>query len=123
MVVCFRPGKLGEKPDSLTRRVFTLANPQNLRPVFTQEKLAAALRATCLQPVASLAASLIKDSIPILDSAALLEDIKIGLQEDLVAARELSLCLQQTPSPCFSVSQSSLLLLDTCVYILNYRPE
>src|SRR5258706_3691568 len=53
MVVCFRPGKLGEKPDSLTRRVdyylkegdrdFMLANPQNLRPVFTQEKLAAAL--------------------------------------------------------------------------------
>ena len=53
MVVHFRPGKLGEKPDSLTCQVdyylkegdrdFMLANPQNLRPVFTQEKLAAAL--------------------------------------------------------------------------------
>ena len=53
MVVRFRPGKLGEKPDSLTRRVdfylkggdrdFLLTNLQNLRPIFTQERLAVAL--------------------------------------------------------------------------------
>ena len=58
MVVRFRPGKLGEKPDSLTRRYdyylkgedrdYTLANPQNLRPVFSQEQLSSSLRATRL---------------------------------------------------------------------------
>jgi len=94
-----------------------------LRPVFTQEKLATALRTTRLQEVAALAASLVDDSIPILDSAALLDDIKIGLQEDHIATRELSLCLQQTPSPRFSLSHSGLLLLDARVYVPNYRPE
>src|SRR5258706_2239642 len=69
MVVQFRPSKLSEKPDSLTHRIdyylkegdrdFSLANPQNLRPVFTQEKLAATLRATHLRPITSLAASLV----------------------------------------------------------------
>ena len=53
MVVRFRPGKLSEKPDSLTRQMdyylkggdrdYMLANPQNLHPIFTQERLATAL--------------------------------------------------------------------------------
>jgi hypothetical protein len=133
MVVRFRPGKLGEKPDSLTRRVdyyikgedrdFALANPQNLRPVFTQEKLASSLRATRLQPIASLAASLVDHTIPILDSATLLEDIKIGLQQDPLAAREHARCVKQTPSPRFSLSHSGLLLLDARVYVPDFRSE
>jgi len=49
MVIRFRPGKLGEKPDSLTRRVdyylkggirdYTRAKPQNLRPIFRKNSL------------------------------------------------------------------------------------
>jgi hypothetical protein len=58
MVICFRPGKLSKKPDTLTRRVdyylkrgdrdYNLANLQNLRPIFSQEQLATLLRTTYL---------------------------------------------------------------------------
>jgi hypothetical protein len=109
MVVRFRPGKLGEKPDSLTRRAdyylkggdrdFVLANPQNLRPVFTQEHLATSLRATRLQPVVSDAVALVDVSVPILDATALAEDIRIGIMADPLAKRELDLCLKGSPSP------------------------
>ena len=56
LVIHFRPRKLGTKPDSLTRRWdvypkegdrdYTKVNPQNFRPVFTQEQLALSLRAS-----------------------------------------------------------------------------
>ena len=118
---------MGEKPDSLTRRSdfylkggdrdYTLANPQNLRPVFSQEQLAASLRATYLFETARLAASLVDDSIPIIDAAALLEDIMKGLQADPVAKRELDRCIQGSPSPRFSLSPSGLLLMDRRVYV------
>ena len=59
LVICFRPGKLGAKPDALTRRWdvypkegdkgFAPVNPQNLRPVFTAEQLSDSLRATYLE--------------------------------------------------------------------------
>ena len=133
MVVRFRPGKLGEKPDSLTRRMdyylkrgdrdFILANPQNLRPVFSQEKLATALRATHLQDLASCAATMLDDNIPILDAAALFEDIKLGLQEDPFAKQELASCLKGSPSPRFSLSSSGLLLMDRRVFVPEFRPE
>ena len=133
MVVRFRPGKLGEKPDSLTRRAdyylkggdrdFTLANPQNLRPVFSQENLATSLRATRLQDIALNAAALVDISIPIIDTAALVEDIKVGLTVDPVAKREFDLCTQGSPSPGFSLSSSGLLLLHRRVYVPDYRPE
>ena len=58
MIIRFWPGKLGTKPDALTRRWdvyrkggnsdFVLANPSNLRPIFTEEQLSASLRATHL---------------------------------------------------------------------------
>src|ERR1700719_1201196 len=56
LVICFRPGKLGTKPDSLTRRWdvypiegdrdYAQVNPQNFHPVFTQEQLASSLQAS-----------------------------------------------------------------------------
>ena len=68
MVIRFHPGKLGTKPDALTRRWdvypkeggsdYASMNPQNLQPIFTQEQLALSLRATALSPVAAQAASL-----------------------------------------------------------------
>jgi len=133
MVIRFRPGKLGEKPDSLTRRTdlylkkgdrdFTLANPQNLRPIFTHEQLAISLRATRLRPIASDAAALVDASIPILDISTLVEDIKAGYAADPLASREVDLCLKDTPSPRYSLSPSGLLLLDRRVYVPDYRPE
>ena len=59
LVICFCPGKLGTKPDALTRCLdvypkeedsgYTWVNPQNFWPVFTQEQLSASLRATYLE--------------------------------------------------------------------------
>jgi len=58
LIIRFRPGKLGAKPDTLTRRWdvypkegdrgFTRVNPQNLQPVFTAEQLTDSLHATYL---------------------------------------------------------------------------
>ena len=59
LVICFHPGKLSAKPDTLTRRWdiypkegdsgYTQVNPQNFRPVFTQEQLSASLCTTYLE--------------------------------------------------------------------------
>ena len=56
MVIHFHPGKLGAKPDALTRRLdvyrkggnsdFATANLSNMRPIFTNEQLTSSLRAT-----------------------------------------------------------------------------
>ena len=133
MVVHFRPRKLGEKPDSLTRRVdyylkgedrdYTLVNPQNLCPMFSQEQLASLLCATRLQEVSRDAASLVDISVPILDVAALTDNIRAGLQINPLAKRELNRCLQGSPAPQFSLAPSGLLLLDRRMYVPDYRPE
>ena len=57
MVIHFCPGKLGAKPDSLTRcwdvypkegnKDYTRINPHNFRPVFMQEQLVASLLRSC----------------------------------------------------------------------------
>ena len=85
MVICFCPGRLSEKPDSLTRHIdyylkgedrdFMLANPQNLHPVFLQEQLTTSLCVTCLQEVVSNTAALVDIPIPVVNTAALVEDI------------------------------------------------
>jgi hypothetical protein len=133
MVVHFHPGKLGEKPDSLTCRMdyylkwgdreYMLANPQNLHPVFLQEKFVTVLHAMCLQEVIACATSILDDSVPILDAAALFEDLKIGLQEDSLAHQELASCLQGSPSPHLFLSSSGLLLMDHHVYVPEYQPK
>ena len=56
LVIRFRPGRLGTKLDSLTRRWdvypkegnsdYATVNPSNLRPMFTQEQISASLQAT-----------------------------------------------------------------------------
>lgn len=86
MVIHFHPRKLGGKLDSLMHRAdyylkmedrdFMLTNPQNLCPIFTQEQLAISLCTTHLCPVAIKAASLTDLPIPIINTAALIEDIK-----------------------------------------------
>ncbi|CDO69315.1 hypothetical protein BN946_scf184976.g34 [Trametes cinnabarina] len=85
LVIRFRPGKLGAKPDALTRRWdvypkeggsdYSVVNPHNFRPVFRQEQLSASLRATYLwQPV--LRASFL------MDDEQLQSDIRKALDSD-----------------------------------------
>ena len=104
-------------------RDYTLANPQNFRPMFSQEQLTTSLHATHLRKVALHAASIFDTSIPLIDSTALLEDIKSAYAVDPTAIWELNLCLNGTPSPRFSVSHLGLLLLDHHVYVPEYRPN
>ena len=104
-------------------RDYMLANPQNLRPVFSQEQLATSLRATCLQDFASDVAALVNLPILFVDTAALVEDIKEGLLVDPIAKQELDLCVKGSPSTHFLLSPSGLLLMDSRVYVPNYRPE
>jgi hypothetical protein len=84
-VIRFRPGRLGTKPDSLTRRWdvypkggnsdYATINPNNLRPIFNQEQISASLRATTLLfPV--LRATVI------MDQEQLNSDILSALPED-----------------------------------------
>ncbi|SJL05181.1 uncharacterized protein ARMOST_08549 [Armillaria ostoyae] len=59
LVICFHLGRLGGKPDALTRRwdvypkegdsQYAAVNPHNFRPVFTQEQLSTSLRTTFLE--------------------------------------------------------------------------
>ncbi|ESK81008.1 retrotransposon nucleocapsid protein [Moniliophthora roreri MCA 2997] len=59
MVICFRPGRLGAKPDALTRRWdvypkegdtgYASVNPQNIWLIFTEEQLISSLQATYLE--------------------------------------------------------------------------
>jgi hypothetical protein len=61
MVIRFRPGRLGTKPNALTRqpdlypkgegKPYGTVNPQNC-PVFSSTQLFASLRATAMLPVA-----------------------------------------------------------------------
>ena len=133
MIVHFHPRKLSEKPNSLTHQVdyylkrgdrdFMLVNPQNLQPIFTQEKLAMAFHTTHLMEISLNAAALMDESIPILDTAVLFNDIRTGLQVDLIVSKELALCLKGSPSPCFSLSSSSLLLMDCHIYVPEFQPR
>lgn len=70
LIIHFRLGKLGEKLDAVTRQwdvypkegdsSYAKVNPQNFRPIFTNEQLTALLRATYLEePI--LCASIIMD--------------------------------------------------------------
>src|SRR5882672_4228727 len=71
LIIQFRPGKPGTKPDALTRRWdiylkegnsnYATVNPQNYRLVFTSEQLASSLRATTLS-FPALRGSLIMDA-------------------------------------------------------------
>ena len=71
MIICFRPRKLGTKPNALTRRWdvylkegssdYASINLWNLRPIFTDEQLASSLCATTFW-LPALCGSLIMDT-------------------------------------------------------------
>ncbi|KAG9224754.1 hypothetical protein CCMSSC00406_0002095 [Pleurotus cornucopiae] len=71
LLIRFRPGRLGSKPDALTRcwnvylreggDDYATVNPQNFKPIFSNEQLTASIRATYLSgPV--LRSSIIMDT-------------------------------------------------------------
>ena len=116
MVIRFRPRKLGTKPDALTCRWdvypkegssdYASINPQNLRPIFTDEQLASSLRATTFW-LPALRGSLI------MDTERLQADIVSSLQLDPTVLEHLSDKAEsrQTTSP------NGLLRLDNRIYV------
>ncbi|KIO15013.1 hypothetical protein M404DRAFT_78252, partial [Pisolithus tinctorius Marx 270] len=116
MVIRFRPGKLGAKPDALTRRWdvypkegdsdYARVNPQNLRLVFTQEQLATSLRATYLEyPVLH--------AVALMDVEKLHNDILSALPSDPVTQVRFS----DTSDSQWSVDDASFLRLDGRIYV------
>ena len=118
MVVCFHPGKLGAKPDSLTRRWdvypkegdkdYARVNPHNFQPVFTQEQLAASLRATYL------AAPVLRASV-LFDLETLHNNILSALSSDPVASIHLS--TSEPPDSRWSVDADGFLRLDGHIFV------
>ena len=118
MVIRFRPGRLGGKPDALTRRwdvypkegdrAYSQVNPHNFRPVFTQDQLSASLRATYLEePV--LRASVI------MDTEQLHSDILAHLRDDPAAVIGLGHAVSDSGR--WSIDNKGLLRLDERIYV------
>jgi len=116
LVIRFHPRKLGAKPDALTRRWdvypkegdsgYTRVNPQNLRPVFTQEQLSNSLCATYLEfPVLC--------AVTIMDVETLHSNILSALPSDPIAQVHLA----DSPDSRWSTNEAGLLRLDGCIYI------
>ena len=116
LIICFCPGKLSAKPDTLTRRWdvypkegdsgYARVNPQNLWPVFTQEQLANSLRATYLE-------FLVLRAVAIMDIETLHSDILTTLPSDPIAQAHVS----DTAESRWSVDESGFLQLDQCIYV------
>jgi hypothetical protein len=137
----FRPGKLGAKPDALTRRrdvylkeggvTYAEANPENTRPLFTPNHIHHTAESAS-QPVAStpshapiessLRAGALVPSAPstLLDMEALRSDILYGLTSDAEAQARLE-TLPHDPGPDsrWSRSNTGFLLHDGVVYVPN----
>lgn len=128
LLIRFRPGKLGAKPDSLTRRPdvypkrgdsdYASNNPHNFRPVFSSEQLATSLRATYLEAPALRAVAL-------MDFEALQQDILAGLEVDTVAQRHISEITEGNPPEGYpwSLSDSGMLLFRGRIYVPDHTPQ
>ncbi|KAL1942409.1 hypothetical protein VTO73DRAFT_6011 [Trametes versicolor] len=123
LVIRFRPGRLGAKPDALMRcwdvypkegdSDYSVVNPHNFRPVFTQEQLAASLRATILRE-------------PVLRASYLLNDQQ--LRADILSATstpnpdpELAAALQYASdgNPRWSKDDAGFVFLNGRIYVPN----
>ena len=115
LIIRFRPGRLGTKPDSLTRRWdvypkegnsdYAAVNPSNFRPIFTQQQMSDSLRATeLLEPV--LRATVI------MDQEQLNSDILAALPDDPLYQSQLS-----DPKPRWSITPDGFLRHDNLIYI------
>jgi len=116
MIICFHPGKLGAKPDSLTRRwdVYpkegdkdcAQVNPHNFCPVFTSEQLASSLRASTL-------AFPVLRAVVLMDVEQLHKDILSALPNDPIGSTHMS-----NPSDDrWTVDDSGFLRCDNRIYV------
>ena len=119
MVIRFRPRKLGTKPDALTRHWdiyrkggnsnFVLANPSNLRPIFTEEQLSASLCAThLLSPIIC--------SAIIMDIERLHNNIRLLLPLDPISAAHLPILTD----PKWTIDDSGLLRYNNWIFVLDF---
>jgi len=116
LVIRFHPGKLGAKPDALTRQWdvypkegdsgYARVNPQNLRPVFTQEQLTNSLHATYLE-------FLVLRAVTIMDVETLHSDILSALPSDPIAQVHLA----DPPDSRWSTDEAGFLRLDGRIYV------
>ena len=115
LTVRFCPGRLGTKPDSLTRRWdvypkggnsdYAKVNPINFRPVFTQQQLSVSLCATSLYaPV--LAATVL------MDQEQLYSDILTSLHSD-----PAYLDYQNSPKPHWTMTSDGFLQHHDLIYV------
>jgi hypothetical protein len=119
LIIRFRPGKLGTKPDALTRHWdvypkeegsnFASINPHNFRLVFTNEQLSASLHATSLYMTTLRSATII-------DSDKLLQDIRAAYNSDPIAAKHLT----DTTDSKWTLSDDGTLLLNDRIYIPDH---
>ena len=123
ILIRFRPGRLGAKPDALTRRSdvypkrgdrdYSLVNPQNFRPVFSSEQLTASLRTSYLANPVLRAAALI-------DFETLHSDILEGLKVDPVAQERIRELETGSEIAHWTLSASGLLLFDARVFVPDF---
>ena len=114
MVIHFHPGKLGAKPNALTRRWdiyckggnsdFATANPSNMCPIFTNEQLTSSLWATYF-------------ATPILHSAVIMdiEQLHNTIHESLdpiTVAHHL-----HTSNPKWTIGDDGLLCRNNRIYV------
>ena len=114
LVIRFRSGHLGTKPDALTRRWdvypkggntgYATVNSYNFKPIFTQEQLVASIRATV-----PLFPSL--HTATVVDLDTLHQDILSALPSDPIATKHISADGQ------WSMDPNGLLLLDNRIYV------
>ena len=120
MVIRFCPGKLGMKPNALTRHPdvypkrgdsdYAQVNPHNFRPIFTQEQFALSLRATYLEDSVLQAASM-------MDYEDLRKGIISALTEDTYA-QEIQRDFHPTSnSDPWELTDSGLLLYQNRIYV------
>ena len=116
MVIRFQPGKLGTKPDALTRRwdVYpkggnndvSSANPSNLRPIFTDKQISTSFCATYF-------ATPIIHSAILIDIKKLHDEIRHSLHLDCLLAAQLP-----TPTDAnWTMNSNGLLLLNDRIYV------
>ena len=116
LAIRFRPGRLGAKPDALTRRWdvyakeggndYAKVNPHNFRPVFTHEQLSTSLRAT------SLISTALRGSF-IMDIEHLHENIRDSYASDPITAAQLP----KPTDPKWTLSNEGLLLYNDRIYV------
>jgi hypothetical protein len=126
-VVYYRPGRLGGKPDALTRRpdvypkggdgAYALANPQNMQTIFKDGQLIESLRASyILTPDVRPSDSVVILRATILDIDTLRTDIIAELANDATVAERLA-----DRSEPWSMSATGLLLFNLRVYVPDAR--